>query len=154
MFKELSTILITILCAVSLLKGIKDIWHFRHDTIPHQLVDLVRQAHLDVPFRTLWDIEVSSEMRNALLAPLTAEQINELSHSGEDIIKRSINCRVISHKLKDGELSGVVSVSVKYYSQSGTHNYAFSNEKLRIVVSHIGPTGISKRWSVTSVERE
>lgn len=153
MSKELLFVVTTIVFAVSLLKGVKEIWHYRHHTIPQQLADLIRQAHLEVPFRTLWNIEVGPAMQDALRMPLTLQQIAALSQAGDDIIKRSINCHVASHKLKAGELSGIVSVSLKISSHSGTHNYAISKARLRIVVSHIGAPGISNKWIVSSVEQ-
>lgn len=149
----LSTAIVTIVCIVSLIRGIQSSLHYLNYTIPQQLVQLVKQAHLGQSFQTLWNIEVSNTMREALCAPLTANQICEIAQMKHDIVSYSINCYVLSHKLKSKELTGVVSVSLSIDSRSGACDYKYSGVKLRITVRHIGKSGVDNKWVVSSVEQ-
>lgn len=149
----LSTAIITIVCILSTIKGIQSTLHYLNYTIPQQLTQLVRQAHLGQPFQTLWNIEVNDTMRKALCAPLTANQICRISEMKHDIISYSIDSYVISHKLKSKELTGVVAVSLDVDSQSGACDYTCSMVKLRITVRHVGKTGVDYKWVVSSVEQ-
>lgn len=149
--KALWTIGMIIMWGVFFIKSIHSLWVYSNLTVPHQLVDLVRQAHLEQEFHTIWDIEVSDAMRIALCTPLTQQQLQMLRQSKDDIASRSIDGYVISHKLRHRELIAVVSVSIDITSKSGNWNYRYSGMKLRITVSRIGKPMINSKWAVTSV---
>ena len=139
-------IIFAITCTIWVIKGILEVRHYSNYTIPQQLIQLVRQAHLEQEFHTIWDIKVSDKMRAALCTPLTQQQLQTLKLSKDDIVSRSIDGYVISHKLRNGELSGVVSVSIDITSKSGKCNYHYSGVKLRITVDRM-----YNKWIVTSV---
>lgn len=147
------TAIVTIVCILSIIKGIHSTSHYLNYTIPQQLVQLVRQAHLGQPFQTTWNIEVSDAMREALCAPLTARQIRIMSQMKDDIARYAVDGYVISHKLKPKELTGVVAVSLNVVSRSGECDYMCSKAKLRITVRHIGKAGLDNKWVVSSVEQ-
>lgn len=149
----ISTVIISIVCILSLMRGMQSIWHYLNYTIPQQFIQLVRQAHLGQPFQTLWNIEVDDSMRQALCAPLTESQICRIAQMKHDITRYSIDCYVITHKLRSKELTGVVSVSLNVDSQSGACDYHCSKVMLRIIIRHIGRPGVDNRWVVSSVEQ-
>ena len=144
-------IIFAMMCATWVIKGILEARRYSNYTIPQQLIQLVRQAHLEKEFHTIWDIKVSDEMRTALCAPLTQQQIQTIRLSKEDIISHSVDGYVISHKVRRRELSGVVSVSIDITSKSGNCNYKYSGVKLRITVNRLGDSAIDSKWTVTSV---
>lgn len=144
--KAIFTIIEIIVSVVAIMKAIQSLRLYLYHTIPQQLLDLVRQAHLEQEFHTIWDIKVSDKMRAALCTPLTQQQLQTLKLSKDDIVSRSIDGYVISHKLRNGELSGVVSVSIDITSKSGKCNYHYSGVKLRITVDRM-----YNKWTVTSV---
>ena len=149
--KIILVIIVTTIWVVSIIKGIQYLRLYMHGTVPNQLMELVRQAHLGQQFNTLFNIEVSDEMRTALCAPLTQQQIQTIRLSKEDIISHSVDGYVISHKVRRRELSGVVSVSIDITSKSGNCNYKYSGVKLRITVNRLGDSAIDSKWTVTSV---
>ena len=135
-----------------IVKAIRDAVHQTEYVIPHQLLQLVRQAHLGDSHQTTWDIRMSEEMRMALRAPLTAQQIQTLSQRSDDAISISVDGYVLSHKYRDRELSGVVCASIDISDRLGVCNYKYSDVKLRITIRQTGDP-IDKRWAVSSVER-
>ncbi len=142
-----------IIYAVIIIKIIRDIRHHNNYTIPQQLVHLVQQAHTGRPSQTLWDIEVSDEMKIALRAPLTPQQIEVLSQLSGEVINAFVTGYVLSHKSKDGELTGVVCVSIDISSSAGTYKYKYSEVKLRITIRRVGKPLVSSKWVVSSVEQ-
>ena len=98
------------------------------------------------------NIEVSEEMRAALRAPLTPQQTEELSRMPDGTAVASAAGYVLSHKLKDTELTGVVCVSIDVSDCSGACLYKYSDVKRRITVSRTGRS-IDGKWTVTSAER-
>lgn len=144
----------TIITIVGIVAGFRESYHYTHYTIPNQLAQLVKQAHLGQAFQNLWDIKVSDEMRIALRAPLTAQQIQEMEKMKDDIEIRSVDCYVLSHKLKRDFLLGVVDVSVDIGSHSGKYHYNISNAKIQVTVRHDDNEGrFSRKWYVSSVEQ-
>lgn len=144
---------VTIVVAVMILRGLRDIRRYMKVEIPQQLTQLVRQAHLDQPFQTMWNIEVSDEMRDALQLPLTAQQIHSLKQAKDDMISRYVSCDLISYKRKGHELSGVVNVSINIRSHSGKNSICVSDAKLRITIRNTAnPKRIDNKWFVCSVE--
>lgn len=125
----------------------------QHYEVPQQLAELVRQAHGTEPIRTMWDIRVSPELRDALCVPLTDEQLATIRAAEEGTFSSSVSCYVVSHKHKDNELSGVVQVSVTVSSRYSKSELAYPPTKLRIVVSAKAGRYPLRRWEVTSVEQ-
>lgn len=150
---RLTQIIVAIVCVGYIIKGIQETRHYLNYTIPHQLLQLVQQAHTGRSNQTLWNIETTEEMRRALCVPLTSQQIDALSKLGAETISTSVTGYVLSHKLRDSELSGVVCVSINISSSLGTYNYEYSNVKLRITVRHVGKPLVSDKWIVSSVEQ-
>lgn len=148
----LSMIITTIMSIVLVIKGVRDVLEYTRYTIPRQLVQLVKQAHLGQEYPTIWNIEMSDEMRTALCVPLQ-QQLHALGLLKDDVVINYINGYVISHKFKARELSGVVCVSIGMTSKSKNCNYECSEVRLRITVSHVGTPGISQQWVVSSVEQ-
>lgn len=145
---------VTIVVVVMILRGLRDIRRYMKVEIPQQLTQLVRQAHLDQPFQTMWNIEVSDEMRDALQLPLTAQQIHSLKQAKDDMISRYVSCDLISYKRKGHELSGVVNVSINIRSRSGKNSICVSDAKLRITIRNTAnPKRIDNKWFVSSVEQ-
>lgn len=150
----LSKIGVTIVVVVMIIRGLRDIRHYMKVEIPQQLTQLVKQAHLEQAFETLWDIEVSEEMRDALQLPLTVPQIRTLMLAKDDVISRSVYCNLISYKRKGNELSGVVNVSIDIESRSRLNSYHISNAMLRITLRNTAiPQRIDNKWFVSSVEQ-
>lgn len=150
----LSKIGVTIVVVVMIIRGLRDIRHYMKVEIPDQLAQLVKQAHLGKPFQTLWDIQVSDEMRYALQSPLTVQQIDTLMQEKDDIISRSVYCNLISHKMKEHTLSGVVSVSIDIESRSRLNSYHIADAMLRITLKNTAnPERIDNKWFVSSVEK-
>lgn len=131
----------------------QDIRNHQHYEVPEQLAELVRQAHGTGPIRTMWDIRVRPEMRLALCAPLTAEELAAIRTAEPGVLSRSVSCYVVSHKKKGCELSGVVQVSVTVHSCYSKSERAYPPTKLRIVVTHNGRQFPNDCWEVTSVEQ-
>lgn len=149
----ITIVLVSIVCLVKIIKGIRENQFFLHYTIPQQLASLVKQAHAGQPFQTIWTIEADATMREALCAPLTARQTRLRAQHPEDIVYQFIDCRVLSHRLKAETLTGVVRIILDIRSRSGEIDCQCSDVQLRITVSHVGEPGISKRWVVSAVER-
>ena len=150
----ISKVCIAVVGLVYIIKGILNLYHYTNYTIPQQLVQLVKQAHLEQQFQTMWNIEVSDAMRDALRTPLTVQQLEDILHAKNDIISRSVNCYIVSHKYRGKELSGVVNVSVDILSCSGLHDYHISNAKLQISVSSISNNvQVDHKWFVSSVKQ-
>lgn len=144
---------VVILTVYHLVKMVRDVNRLTKVEIPHQLVELVQQAHQEGPIKTKFDIKVSSDMHDALCAPLTAEQLMTIRAAEKGVFSRRASCRLISSCFKSGEISGVVQVSVMVHSEYSKHNLFCPETQLRIVVRHNGrkyPTG---EWVVTSVEQ-
>ncbi len=131
---RITTVVLIIVGIVYLIKGAQYSHHLWKHCVPEQLAELVRQAHSNRPFQTMWDIKVSDEMREALQAPLTPQQIHAMAEAKDDDISRFVNCSVLSHKVNTKGLSGIVKVTIDIRSRSGLHNYHFQNVRLRIVV--------------------
>lgn len=150
----ISKVCIAVVGLVYIIKGILNLYHYTKYTIPQQLVQLVKQAHMEQQFQTMWNIEVSDAMRDALRAPLTVQQLEAIFHAKNDITSKSVNCYVVSHKYRGNELSGIVNVSVDILSRSGLHDYHISNVKLQISVSSISNNAqIDHKWFVSSVKQ-
>ncbi len=132
---------------------LQDIHNHQHYEVPEQLAELVRQAHGTEPIRTMWGIQVSPEMRDALCAPLTAEQLAAIRKADVGVFSRSVSCHVVSYKLRGKELSGVVQVSVTVHSRYSKSERTYPPIKLRIVVVHNGRPFPNERWEVASVEQ-
>lgn len=153
----LTRIGVTIVAAIMTIRGLRDFRHYMKVEIPQQLVQLVRQAHYEEKFQTKWDIEVSDQMRDALLTPLTSQQVQMLRHMKEDICFRSVRCSLLSYKHKGLELSGVVNVSIDIRSRSGQNTYYIPNAKVRVIIRNTGnknriDNNINGKWYVSSVE--
>ena len=153
----LSKIGVTIVVAAAIIRGLRDIRHYMKVEIPQQLIQLVRQAHYEEKFQTKWDIEVSEQMRNALCAPLTPQQVQTLCLMKDDICFRSVRCSLLSYEHKGLELSGVVNVSIDIRSHSGQNTYYIPKAKVRVTVRNTGDinridNNINGKWYVSSVE--
>ena len=116
-----------------------------------QLVYLVRQAHENSAFQTQWNIQVSDEMRVALQAPLSSQQVYELSQAKDDIDMRSIGVYLLSYNIKRGLMSGVVNVSIDIHSKSGLHNYHFEDVKLYLAVES---DEMTEEWKLVTVQQQ
>ena len=150
----LSKIGVTIVIVVMIIWGVRDLRHTLKFDISQLFTQLVKQAHLGKPFQTLWDIQVSDEMRYALQLPLTVQQIDTLMQEKDDIISRSVYCNLISHKMKEHTLSGVVSVSIDIESHSRLNSYHIADAMLRITLKNTAnPERIDNKWFVSSVEK-
>lgn len=79
--------------------------------------------------------------------------VHHSTQAGDDITSYSVNGYLLFQKQKDGKLIGTISVSIDVKSKSGKHDYAFSDVKLRITVSHTGKPIVDHQWTVTSVEQ-
>ncbi len=132
---------------------LRDAHYHQQYRVPEQLAELVRQAHGTAPIRTMWDIRVSPEMRDALCAPLTAEQLASIRAAEEGAFSRSVSSYVVSHKHTGDELSGIVQVSLTVRSRYSESELAYPPTKLRIVVSLKEQESDHRRWAVTSVEQ-
>lgn len=132
---------------------LQDIHNHQHYEVPEQLAELVRQAHGTEPIRTMWDIRVSPEMRDALCTPLTSEELAAIRAAEPGVLSSSVSCYVVSHKHKGCELSGVVQVSVTVHSRYSKSERTYSPIKLRIVVVRNGRPFPNERWEVASVEQ-
>ena len=153
----LSMIGVTLVIVINIIRGLRDIRHYQDVVIPQQLVQLVRQAHYGEKFQTKWDIEVSDQMRDALCAPLTSQQLQTLRVMKDDVCFRSVRCSLLSYKHKGLELSGVVNVSIDIRSHSGQNTYCIPNAKLHVIVRNTGnkdriDNNINGKWYVSSVE--
>lgn len=148
-----SLVATALVCLVFILKGIRDLHHLIHYETPQQLVDLVTQAHAGGPIKTRWEIEVSPEMRDALRLPLTPQQLEEMNAAGEDVFSSSVSCYLLSHKVRSGELSGVMKVSVTVHSKYSKTPLVYPEVKLRILVKQNGKQYPHLRWRVASVEQ-
>ena len=150
----LSKIGVTIVIVVMIIWGVRDLRHTLKFDISQLFTQLVKQAHLGKPFQTLWDIQVSDEMRYALQLPLTVQQIHTLLQAKDDIISKSVYCNLISHKMKGDELSGVVSVSIDIESHSRLNSYHISDAMLRITLrSTENLKSLDRKYIVYSVEQ-
>lgn len=132
---------------------LQDIHNHQHYEVPEQLAELVCQAHGTEPIRTMWDIRVSPEMRDALCAPLTPEQLQAIRAAEAGVFARSVSCYVVSHKYKGNELSGIVQVSLTVRSRYSQSEMAYPPIKLRIVVRCTTEQYVYRRWEVFSVKQ-
>ena len=132
---------------------LRDAHYHQQYSVPEQLAELVRQAHGTAPIRTMWDIRVSPEMRDALCAPLTPEQLQAIRAAEAGVFARSVSCYVVSHKCKGNELSGIVQVSLTVRSRYSQSEMAYPPIKLRIGVNSSTAQYGDRCWEVTSVEQ-
>lgn len=132
---------------------LQDIHNHQHYEVPEQLAELVRQAHGTEPIRTIWDIRVSPEMRQALCAPLTSEELAAIHATEPGVLRSSVSCYVVSHKHKGNELSGVVRVSLTVRSRYSKSELSYPPIKLRIVVRCTTEQYVYRRWEVSSVKQ-
>ena len=118
---------------VTIVEGIKGSQKFLHETFPNQLVELVKQAHAGLPFKTVSDISVGADMRQKLIYPLTPELV--------ELIKATTyyNCqwKKFSYKLaeyddKDG-LSGTVLATIRFQDNSRNINLDYMDVPIYIV---------------------
>ena len=121
--------------------------------IPGQLVQLIKQAHGMSELETTFDIRVSPEMRDALCAPLTQEQLAVIRAAQKDVYSTYVKCELLSSTFKGPELSGVVKVAVRVSSKFSEFPLVCAETKLRIVVRHNGRQYPNGEWVVTSVEQ-
>lgn len=150
----IASIAMVIIIAGPIIKGLMACRDYTGGVVPNQLAQLIRQAHLNQPFRTEWNIRVSDDMRCALQLPLTPEQIRAMQQAGDDITSRSVNCYKLSSQIKGEEMSGVFKVSFDIESKSGQHTYHFHDVRLRVVAHFTGDRAtLNTRWEVTSVEQ-
>lgn len=134
----------------------KLIWEARryvNREVPQQLVKLVQQAHAEQPVDMEWDIAVSREMKRALCAPLTDEQLDFLEADEKGVFSRSVCGYVVSSSFRRGELSGVVESSVTLHSRYSKNDIVYPRTKLKIVVRQVGGKYPNYCWEVTSVEQ-
>ena len=144
---------LVIVWIVAILWSIRDIYYHNHYRIPQQLAQLVTQAHTGENFKTLWDIQVSPEMRAALCQPLTSEHLEMMQASEAGTVSSSASCYVLSHKHRGNELSGVVKVTVTVHSRYSKTDSVYPDAKLRIVVRHNGKPYPKSCWEVVSVDQ-
>ena len=119
--------------------------------IPQQLAELVKQAHSSAEFKTRYNIQVSDEMRLALQAPLTPDQLRSLAENSDDIDGKSVTAYLLNGKNRRGVLSGTVVVSIHIHSKSGLNNYDFEHIRLKLIANYENET---MRWILTSVEQQ
>ncbi len=141
----------TLFALYHIIKAIRTARQFTNHKVPEQLVQLVRQAHAGQPFQTMWDIQVSPAMQDALQQPLMPELLRALEHTKDDNIRRFVNCTLLSHALKAKELSGVVGVTIDIRSDSGIYDYHVESAKLHVTVRHTGDS-VNYQWFVESAE--
>ena len=144
---------IVILAVYYVVKLVRDMRHLTKVKIPHQLVELVQQAHQNESFRTQFDIKVSEQMRDALCAPLAPEQLAVIRAAQKDVYSTYVKCKLLSSTFKGPELSGVVKVAVRVSSKFSEFPLVCPETKLRIVVRHNGRQYPNGEWVVTSVEQ-
>ena len=144
---------VVILTVYHLVKMVRDMNRLTKVEIPHQLVELVQQAHQEGPIKTKFDIKVSERMRDALCAPLAPEQLAVMRSAEKGVFSTYVKCKLLSSYYKGGELSGVVQVSVRVSSKFSELPLVCPDVKLKITVSGAGKPGIEHRWVVTSVEQ-
>lgn len=152
----LLSLLISLLLFLSriIFKRLHALYIRRKKVIPEQLAILIEQAFRGDSFSTVWNIMVSNDMKIALCAPLTREQILSVWQDKEDIISCNVHCSVVSHKQRSAELSGVVCVSADITSYSGKNNYSFHDVMTRVTVKNTDEfAGTGKRWYVSSAEQ-
>ena len=136
-----------------LVKMVRNMRHLTKVKIPHQLVELVQQAHQDAPFRTQFDIRVSPAMRDALCLPLTPEQLAVIRAAQKGVYSTYVKCELLSSTFKGSELSGVVKVAVRVSSKFSKRALVCPETKLRIVVRHNGRKYPLGAWALTKVEQ-
>lgn len=119
--------------------------------IPRQLAELIKQAHSGEEFNTRYNIQVSDEMRLALQAPLTPDQIRSLAENSDDIDGKSVTAYLLNGKNRRGVLSGTVVVSIHIHSKSGLNNYDFEHIRLNLIANYEKET---MKWVLTSVEQQ
>lgn len=144
---------IAIPAVIFIVRMIREDRYLFKQKIPGQLVQLVMRAHDASTVGTLFDIRVSPEMRDALCAPLTQEQLETMRAAEKGVYSTYVKCQLISSRFKGGELSGVVKVSVRVSSRFSERPLVCPEVKLKITVSSVGKPGIEHRWVVTSVEQ-
>lgn len=133
--------------------ALRKIYVYVNGALPQQLSLLVHQAHMGQPFRTRWIIVADESMRNALQQPFTPERIRAMTQAGDDVTGKAVDCYVLTHRLRPGELSGVVKVSIDIKSRSRRHDYHAENVRLRVTLRPSGDhKGLRTIWMVSGVE--
>lgn len=141
-----------IVIIVSCILGLYELYHLITYTTPQKLVQLVLDAHSKKSNSTHWNIKLSCQMREALCTPLTKEQLAYLDEKSDDIISKSVTCRLVSYKYRPNELSGIVSVSIHIQSKSGQCDVDYTNVRVRIVTKTNGKAGTDSYRVVDAVE--
>lgn len=129
---KLSVLVALIWWIVYWIKDIKASRKYLYKTYPNQLVELVKQAHAGLPFKTAGNISVGADMRQKLIYPLTPELV--------ELIKATTyyNCqwKKFSYKLaeyddKDG-LSGTVLATIRFQDNSRNINLDYKDVPIYI----------------------
>lgn len=141
---------LTIYCLVRMRREVK---HLTKVKRPHQLVELVQQAHQAGRIKTEFDIHVSERMRDALCAPLTQEQLATIRSAAPGTYSTYVKCELLSSTYKGDVLSGVVKSAVRVKSKFSEEPLVCPEVQLKITVSGNGKSYIAHRWEVTSVEQ-
>ena len=129
---KLSVLVALIWWIVYWIKDIKASRKYLYETYPNQLVELVKQAHAGLPFKTAGNISVGADMRQKLCHPLTPELV--------ELIKATTyyNCqwkkfsyRLAEYDAKDG-LSGIVLATVRFQDNSRNINLDYKDVPIYI----------------------
>lgn len=121
-------------------------WH--KETIPQQLVALVRQAHSGLPFCTEFNISVSADMRQQLLYPLTQDQVEIIKSTAYPVQEKKFEYTLSSFKSVDDELSGTVLVNIRYRDDSKELDLSFSDVPITLCCTAKPGDG----WKLSAVE--
>jgi len=145
-------ILTIIWLVVWLIRDAKNVRKFYKETVPEQLIHLVRQAHAGRPFNTElteFNISVSANDREKLCYPLTPEQVEIIKATPDNKCQwKKFSYRVAEYKYDKGDLSGIVLVTIRFQDDSRNININHQDVPIRICL-----TGKPGEWPhVDSIE--
>lgn len=110
---------IAIWMVVSIVREIKEDRKFRKETVPEQLILLLKQAHAGQPFNTRFKIAVTEKDREKLCYPLTPEQVEIIKATPYHKCQwKKFSYRVADHIFKGGILKGTVLATIRFQDDS------------------------------------
>ena len=130
---RLSSLVILIMWIIYLIKGFRESRTFLHVTYPNQLVELVKQAHAGLPFKTVGNISVGADMRQKLIYPLTPELVELIKATSiHDCQWKKFSYKLAEYEDKEG-LSGTVLATIRFQDDSKNINLDYRDVPIRIV---------------------
>lgn len=124
-------------------------YRYLHQELPHEVLQLVKQAHKGEPFNTEPYIYVSADMRKMLTYPLTVEQAEMIGSTQYPVTENNFEYELVAHSYKKNVLFLTALITIDYCDTAKNIDLHF--HKIQFLIK-CGGTRKRDSWEILSVE--